>query len=778
MLVHCIIGSGLGASAGPPSTVDFAYFIDSFSDTNVANVPSGMMVIGTTTSTQRQNLTANGRIVGSSAGLGPNGSSRIEWTDGLQALFNSRNPPPLGTASERQTFAQQIMTTAQVGTDAFPQAAEATPTNSGGYVAWTQDFEGPLGDPQQMAAAIIAVNWAGRTLLSAPGVATDMQIVPVPASVLQKVKASTWKLSEVMAGKPGDKLLSFLTLDQTLSQADRTALAGDRIDLFSFMHRASAEGRPLIDGLLAQQYSGHGCPSNCQYLNCSALPGSLSDDTPAFYATDLPYAVQSAHDNPAQLFLPPGPTCSSAVPPFTTNYRGTLPMRAGVYWSAEVDSTFVPSNFLTPTVTNGPVTCMEDLDQDGLVGPNDLGHLLARWGTPSGDLDGDGTTDSTDLGTLLAAWGSTCEAGQSNDWIKVLVAQSTPPSRAGFATYVAKIAKLAPSLEQIHLRWAAGADSGVPADYAELIGMLRDRFGSTLLVGFHPDNSGTSCSPWGCDQGDCAPTSAATWQCVLDASIEVMNEVNAITDGRGFDIFSIEQGYIEDVQNSLSEINRCLAGDGTALPGVTPADPPVKFASVTGSYGGPETYGPNGYHFTYPQNYNLGKNLPPDATSLYQAQDPYFPTASAQACLPRGATDIKVVDVDMNGAYAPPKIPCFGGTNVPNVYMTTATGAPGASPGLAAAYVAFLMTQYPPISNQVELGGSKVFMCLSGEPEFLGGSAWTLDLINQFHSDLQADFVQLQALVPTLFPTGGADPGSIEFAIWNFDAILQNIDLP
>ena len=778
LIGSCAIAAGVDADPAPPSTADFAYFIDSFTDSNVANAPAGVMVIGTTTSAQRQSLTASGRIVGTTAGMGPDGGSRIDWNDGLKALFNTRNAPDLGTADARRAFAQLVFDTAQVGSDAFPLASEAVPTDGGGYVAWTQDFEGPLGDPGEMAAAIIAVNWAGRTLLATDPGGADMQVVPVPASVLQKTTASSWKLSEVMAGRADDKLLSFLELDQTLSQTDRTALAGDRIDLLSFLHLASAEGRPLIDGILAQQYSGHGCPSNCQYLNCEALPGSLSGDTPAFYATDMPYAVQSAHDNPPQLFLPPGPDCSSAVPPFTSDHRGSLPMRAGIYWSGDVDPTFVPSSSLTPAATSGPVTCLEDLDRDGEIGPNDLGRLLEGWGSPAGDLDGDGTTDSTDLGLLLAGWGSTCETDRTDGWIRVLVAESPPPSRDGFATYVAKIAKLAPSLEQIHLRWAAGADSAEPADYAELIGLLRDRFGSTLLVGFHPDNSNTSCSPWGCDQGDCAPTSPATWQCVLNASIETMNAVSALADGRGFDIFSIEQSYVEDVDQSLSEINRCLAGDGTALPGVTPADPPVKFASVTGSYGGPETYGPEGYDFTYPQNYNLGKNLPSDATTLYQGSDPFLPVASALDCLPRGARNIKVVDVDMNGAYPAPKIPCFGGTDVPNVYTTTATGARGASPGLAAAYVSFLMTQYPPISNQVDLGGSEVFMCFSGEPEFLGGTAWTLDLINQFHADLQADFDQLRTLVPTLFPDGGADPATLEFAIWNFDAILQNIDLP
>ena len=55
------------------------------------------------------------------------------------------------------------------------------------------------------------------------------------------------------------------------------------------------------------------------------------------------------------------------------------------------------------------VQCLGDLNLDGMVGPPDLGMLLALWGTdgsPIGaDINGDGTVDASDLGPLLGAWG-------------------------------------------------------------------------------------------------------------------------------------------------------------------------------------------------------------------------------------------------------------------------------------------------------------------------------------------------------------------------------------
>ena len=52
--------------------------------------------------------------------------------------------------------------------------------------------------------------------------------------------------------------------------------------------------------------------------------------------------------------------------------------------------------------------CISDLDQDGTVGPQDLGMLLAAWGSSAMDLDGDGLVNGTDLSRLLSEWGADC----------------------------------------------------------------------------------------------------------------------------------------------------------------------------------------------------------------------------------------------------------------------------------------------------------------------------------------------------------------------------------
>jgi hypothetical protein len=59
--------------------------------------------------------------------------------------------------------------------------------------------------------------------------------------------------------------------------------------------------------------------------------------------------------------------------------------------------------FYAPTA----VTCAGDLSMDGSVGGDDLGVLLAGWGSAGmSDLNGDGTTDGADIGALLTAWGA------------------------------------------------------------------------------------------------------------------------------------------------------------------------------------------------------------------------------------------------------------------------------------------------------------------------------------------------------------------------------------
>lgn len=789
----------------------FAYFMDNFTDANLkVEVPPGTTLIGWANATQRTSLAATGRVVGTSTAMSSNGGSKIMWSDpgmspamDLKHLFNTATPPDLSTPAARQQFASLILAAASVDPSGFPAAVESMPTASGGYAMWCQDIEGPMAVPEETASAITAVMWAGRELLG-----PNMKVIPVPASVIQKQTATGWDLKAVLSGSASDNFVKFLGLRDTLSSSMQAQIDANAIDLLSMLHLVSAEGHVLIDGILAQQYSASGCdnsgdcPVNCTSINCGALPGQLSSDTPTFFDATLPYAILSAHDCPSQLFLAPPidgcPGQSNAAAPWSSIYRGAMPFQAGVYWnqvSIDPVSVFDPLHYLTPTAAvsgdvSGGESCPSDLEGNRWVDGQDLGIMLALWGVvPPGtraDLNADMRIDGQDLAQLLAAWGE-CPNGAPQAWISVLVAQEVPPtSAADLQTYVQKIQKLAPALEQIHLRFAAGATNY--QTYADLITLLRTAYGSTLKIGFHPDNSNSSCAFWGCTAGDCAPTSPATWHCVLDASIAAMNAINQIADpqqsGQGFSIFSLEQSPVEDVSttpvNSLAAIKACLTGNAQSIPGVRPASPPVTFGNVGPSYGGPEVYGATGFDFGFPQYYNLGKRITSDYSALVSGSDSFFPAYSAADCiLPAQTYPYMVVDVDSNGAYASPKIPCFGATTTPNVYMYTdpATGS-GPSPTLVAAYVAFLMTQYPPISNTVPLSGSTVFITFSGEPEFLGSPGWTIDKINQFNTELVSNFTYLKANAPGLFPPGGTDPQSLKYGLWNFDSILQQITLP
>ena len=792
----------VSTSVQAQTTPSFAYFVDNFTAENIGvAVPAGTILIGGASPTQRSTMTSHGRIVGASAGVSSAEDSKVKWRDAgstpdLHALFNSATAPDLSTPAARQTFAQQIITAAVLDSG-FPSASEATETLNRGYVLWAQDIEGPVAVPQETAAAIIALMWAGREILG-----SNMKIIPVPASALQKTTASTWDLKSTLEGNTSDNFVKFLNLKSTLSLANQASLDSNSMDLLSALHLLSAEGHSLIDGILAQQYSASGCntssdcPTNCVSVNCEALPGIFSNDTPHFFDTTLPYAIMSVHDCPSQLFLsqPVGgcPGISNASAPWKSYYRGNMPFQAGIYWNqTTIDpaTTFQPANYLVPTLATsggfgGGEFCPADLDGNRRIDGSDLAKILGYWGPVAAnhpaDFNADGDVNSADMSILFAAWGD-CPLFQTSNWIKVLIAQEEPP--ADQQTYVNKIKKLAPALDQIHLRFTAGATNYQA--YANLITLLRTAYGSTLKIGFHPDNSTTSCNLWGCTNGGCAPTSSVTWQCVLDKSIAAMNAINLIADpnksGRGFNIFSLEQSSVEDVTtaptDSLAAIKSCMQGNENAIPGVRAASPPVTLGNVGPSYGGQEIYGTTHFDFGYPQMYNLGKNLSSAFSTLVTASPPYFPAYSATSCIAGAAFPYKVVDVDSNAAYSSPKIPCFGPNNAPNVYTYNDPPNSGPNPILTAAYVAFLMTQYPPVSNTVALNGSEVFMMFSGEPEFLGYTGWTLDKIEQFNQQLNTNFTYLKT-VPGLIPIGATDPLTMQYGIWNFASILDQITLP
>ncbi|MCC6359287.1 MAG: PEP-CTERM sorting domain-containing protein [Phycisphaerales bacterium] len=88
--------------------------------------------------------------------------------------------------------------------------------------------------------------------------------------------------------------------------------------------------------------------------------------------------------------------------------------------AVSADGRTVAGNGINPAgryeawIAHVPALCHGDLDDDGIVGLQDLATLLARFGTPTdavyrdGDLDGDADVDLVDLTALLGRFGVTC----------------------------------------------------------------------------------------------------------------------------------------------------------------------------------------------------------------------------------------------------------------------------------------------------------------------------------------------------------------------------------
>lgn len=377
-------------------------------------------------------------------------------------------------------------------------------------------------------------------------------------------------------------------------------------------------------------------------------------------------------------------------------------------------------------------------------------------------------------------------APAQNNWIAVLIAEDAPPANT-LSTYVQQIITLAPKLEQIHLRVSAGATDY--STYVDLIQLLRTTYPAPILIGFHPDNSSSSYSNWNCGSSDSA--------CVLNKSIAAMNAVNALVDpkqqGLGFNIFSLEQGYVEIVPSTLANyqaVKACLNPAHKApgaqcpvctncTPQVTIASPVVTFGNAAQSIGDSTLYGPSALDYAYPQYYNLGERIYPPYNTLLN--NGYFPTDSwnCQQTPPTTQNPWWVVDVDNGSSPYSPQIPCLAtGQSYPDVFTYPNPTTQGPNPGLAAAYVAYILTFKEQISDIVATNGSQVYTTFSGEPQFLGAPGWTLDLILAFYEDLYTDFNTLYTQYPALFAQGvfanGVNTTAIKYGIWNFSSILAN----
>jgi hypothetical protein len=366
-----------------------------------------------------------------------------------------------------------------------------------------------------------------------------------------------------------------------------------------------------------------------------------------------------------------------------------------------------------------------------------------------------------------------------NNWISVLIAQDPP--LGDLSTYLNQIITLAPALTQIHLRVPAGATNN--SFYADAINLFRTAYTNPLLIGFYPDNSNSSYTNWHCD----TPTNS--WQCVLNHSVAAMNQMNALVDpnqtGQGFNIFSLEQGDVEiadSTPDQFQAVKACLypahAAPGSVCPictGCTPtqeyASPVVDFGDVTQSYGA-GYYGTTMLDYTYPQFYNLGKKISPYDDLLTSG---YFPHETTACFNPPYSVDLHAVDVDQGDTPYAPEVPCKDpttGQTYSDVFTFPDPVTHQPSPTIAAAYLGFLMTQYPPIAVTIPLSGATAYITFSGEPQFFGAPGWTPSLLSEFYTDLYANFATLKAAHPDLFPAGGTDPATLQYAIWNFSSML------
>jgi hypothetical protein len=86
---------------------------------------------------------------------------------------------------------------------------------------------------------------------------------------------------------------------------------------------------------------------------------------------------------------------------------GGLPVGSASIGTGRPNFATIDGNQFFVVPAGPPVdNCPADLTDDGFVDGNDLGQLLAQWGTDgSADFNNDGFVDGNDLGQMLAAWG-------------------------------------------------------------------------------------------------------------------------------------------------------------------------------------------------------------------------------------------------------------------------------------------------------------------------------------------------------------------------------------
>jgi hypothetical protein len=317
----------------------YAYFSDVFNAGSIKQLPANVAVIAEAGNQDRDAIATGGRLFGLTIEFqGGKTASHASW-DQIKSVVTSAGD--LTQPGAALALAQTIMNTAMNLNDS---AAFFTPgeinSDYAKNLVWSQDFEAALNtkdapspgqdSPEEIASAITAIVWAGRQILG-----PDFMIVPVPSSSIQKgplpdVLGGPWNMADVLTNP------SYLGNLKLLTQTEVDALPAN-VDLLSALHLITANGAPLVNGVLVQQY---GAPT----------PGYPSSDTPGFADPTLPYAVlTSLYGSPQQYGNPP----IAPVTPYDGFYFGDIPYQSGFYWAGETlapTSGFDPTKYLTPTL--------------------------------------------------------------------------------------------------------------------------------------------------------------------------------------------------------------------------------------------------------------------------------------------------------------------------------------------------------------------------------------------------------------------------------------------
>ena len=476
----------LAVTAGVDS---FAYFLDQIEDGNVAlTMPDGGVstivstVIGEASYDQRQKWTHDwpheattvaARVVGQSVALqGQDAAGKNLWPF-ISHLFSTADPVP---ASRRLALATEILNAVmvnhatapgQLGSE-FPRPAEATPTADGGYVIWSQDFEfGPGHAPTaEVYAGITAVLWAGRQVLNEVSLGTTpMLIIPVVSSSIFKTLGHPtegyYNSQTILKGAGDTPYLASLGLDPLPQTNNSKPSPANPHGEWNFLSMLYHNG--LIDGFLGQQYAIN---------NPGAVPGSVTTDTVAFFpGQDLPYAVQSAHDNPGQLTTLPQQRNPS--PPWPSHHQGELPFAAGVYWHQDlIDplSSFDPGAVLTPTIAPLPTAPPTPVSRptlrpvttvvlDGPIGPSPVVFSNAEMRIAA-------VNGQPDLSFVVSAVASgRVEKWTGTDWVDI----STPPATSSPSVLLKQLQQrvVTPSDQ---LRWVPPANAAAEQPAFTLVG--------------------------------------------------------------------------------------------------------------------------------------------------------------------------------------------------------------------------------------------------------------------------------------------------------------------